>query len=213
MTIYKKCCLVLPLLLGLSSVRAQSITQLIEQLALDVQKLSELKSILSDMYKDYEVVNKGYADIKNIAEGNFNLHKVFLDGLLLVSPAVRGYPRIVDILNAEYSIVSEYRAASNRWHADGHFTVSELNYISDLYSTLFQRSLQCIDELTMVITADQLRMSDAQRLQAIDGVYSEISSQLRFLRQFNKATSLQAIQRLKEANDIETLKTIYGITN
>jgi len=215
MNINKKCVLMLPmvLLLSTSSVRSQTIAQLVEQLSLDVQKLTELKTILSDMYKDYEVINKGYTDIKNIAAGNFNLHKVFLDGLLLVSPAVRNYPRIVDIVNAEFRIVSEYKSASNRFRIDPHFTLSELNYMSDTYNALFQRSLKAIEELTMVLTDGQLRTSDAQRLQAIDRVYSDITGQLGFLRRFNNNTSILAIQRLKAVNDIETLKTIYGITN
>jgi hypothetical protein len=74
-----------------------------------------------------------------------------------------------------------------------------------------QQSEKEIDELVMVITADQLRMSDAERMQAIDRVYADITGQLGFLRQFNTTTSVQAIQRLRESNDIITLKSIYGI--
>jgi hypothetical protein len=200
-------------LLSFANARSQTIAQLVEQLSLDVQKLTQLKTILSDMYKDYEVIDKGYTDIKNIAAGNFNLHKAFLDGLLLVSPAVRDYPRITDILDAEFNIVSEYKSASDRFRADGHFTVQELNYINDTYNSLFQKSLKGIDELTMVITDGQLRTSDAQRLEAIDRVYLDITGQLSYLRRFNNNTSIQAIQRLKAVNDMGTLKTIYGIKN
>jgi hypothetical protein len=203
--------LFLALTLATGPARAQSISDLLTQLVLDAQKLSQLKGILRDMVTGYEVIDKGYTAIKNIAAGNFSLHKVFLDGLLAISPAVRRYSRIADILNAEYSIVSEYKAASSRWNADGHFTSQELGYISDTYSALFRKSLQCIDELSLSITADQLRMSDAQRLQAIDRVYADITGQLGFLRQFNNNTSIQAIQRSKETNDIGTLKSIYGI--
>jgi len=213
MIFHKKHLLILTItLLSFANARSQTIAQLVEQLSLDVQKLTELKTILSDMYNDYEVINKGYTDIKNIAAGNFNLHKVYLDGLLLVSPAVRDYPRIADIVNAEYSIVSEYKSASNRFRADPHFTPSEGNYLSNTYDALFQRSLKSIDELTMVTTDDQLRLSDAQRLQAIDRVYSEITGQLGFLRHLNNNTAIQAIQRAKAAGDIATLKSIYGIT-
>lgn len=213
MILHKKHLLILPIaLLSFTNVRSQTIAQLIEQLSLDVQKLTQLKTILNDMYKDYEVIDKGYTDIRNIAEGNFNLHKAFLDALLLVSPAVKDYPRLIDILNAEYSIVSESQAANNRFRADPHFTLPETSSISDTYNALIQRSLKSIDELTMVTTDNQLRMSDSQRLQAIDRVYSEITAQLGSLRHFNNNTAIQAIQRAKAANDIGTLKSIYGIT-
>ena len=201
------------LFISFGNARAQSIAQLIEQLVLDTEKLTELKAILQDMYKSYEIINNGYSDIRNIVQGNFNLHKVFLDGLLAVSPAVQNYSRVKSILNTEYSIVSEYKAGFARFSADGHFTIQELDYMNKLYSTLFTRSLNCVNELVMVLTADQLRMSDAERLQSIDRVYADITGQLRTLREFNNNTSLQAVQRAREAGDIGTLKSIYGIGN
>jgi hypothetical protein len=199
------------LLLGTGSTQAQTITQLTEQIVLDTEKLASLKSILQDMYKAYTIINAGYTDIKNISEGTFNLHKAFLDALLAVSPAVQNYGRVVDIINAEYAIVAEYKAAYSQFSADGHFTIQELDYMNTIYTNLFNRSLSCLNELTMVITANQLRMSDAERLRAIDRVYADITGQLSLLRTFNNNTSIQAIQRSREANDIGTLKSIYGI--
>jgi hypothetical protein len=77
----KYCLALLALMLSVSYAQSQTIGQLLEQLSLDVQKLSELKTILQDMYTDYAIVNKGYTDIRNIAKGNFKLHQLFLDGL------------------------------------------------------------------------------------------------------------------------------------
>jgi hypothetical protein len=200
------------LLLGMASAQAQTIPQLAEQIVLDTEKLASLKSILQDMYKAYAIINAGYTDIKNISQGTFNLHKAFLDALMAVSPAVQNYGRVVDIINAEYSIVAEYKAAYSQFSANGHFTVQELDYMNTVYTNLFNKSLSCLNELTMVITANQLRMADAERLRAIDRVYADITGQLSFLRTFNNNTSIQAIQRAREANDIRTLKSIYGIT-
>lgn len=63
----------------------------IAQLVLNIEKLSQFKQILSDMKKGYQILNGGYNTVKNIAEGNFSLHKAFLDGLMEVSPTVRNY--------------------------------------------------------------------------------------------------------------------------
>jgi hypothetical protein len=211
----KKCGVLLAMifLIGGGSLQAQSILQLTEELVLDIQKLAGLKSTLQDMYKAYTILDKGYSDIKNIVQGNFNLHKVFMDGLLSVSPAVQNYGRVVDIINTEYTIVSEYKAAYRQFSGNGHFTIQELDYMNTVYTNLFNRSLTCLNELAMVITASQLRMSDAERLRAIDRVYMDITGQLRVLRSFNNSTSVQAVLRAREANDIGTLKSIYGIGN
>ncbi len=68
----------------------------VQQLLLNIEKLSQLKKILSNMKKGYEIVSNGYNTIKDISKGNFNLHQDFLDGLLQISPTVRKYKRIAE---------------------------------------------------------------------------------------------------------------------
>ncbi|MBN8856672.1 MAG: hypothetical protein BGO55_06220 [Sphingobacteriales bacterium 50-39] len=210
----KKWYLVLTVMLTLSlpSVKGQSIAQLTTQLILDIQKLSELKVILQDMYKSYQIIDKGYTDIKNIAEGNFNLHKLFLDGLLAVSPTVRNYQKVVDIINTQQQIVKEYKSASKVFKSGNIFSSQELDYIGKVYSNLFNLGLKDLDELAMVMTDSELRMSDAERLSAIDRINKDMQDKLSFLRRFNNNTSVQALQRAREQNDIGTMRSLYGIT-
>src|ERR1700744_5880927 len=85
--------------------RAQSIAQDLQQLSLDYQKLAGLKSILKQMYTGYEVLDKGYNAVKDVSQGNFNMHEAFLDGLMIVSPTVRKYPRVQDIINDQLELV------------------------------------------------------------------------------------------------------------
>ena len=183
----------------------------IEQLALDIQKLAQLKNILSDLYKGYMILSDGYAAIRDISEGNFSLHKAFLDGLLLVSPAVRDYSRITDIINCQSELVSEYRSAFRLFSRDRHFTPGELLYLGQVYGNLFRRSLDDISNLINILTAGSLRMSDDERLRAIDEIYSGSKDKLIFLRRFSSGTQILAIQRSVEDNDAETLKNLYGI--
>jgi len=211
MKIMKRSILLLAFLACLRPIvcRAQSTADLVEQLVLDFQKLQDMKAILQDMYTGYKILDQGYTRIKNIAQGQFSLHKAFLDGLLAVSPVVKNYYRVGEIIQTEYDLVREYKASSGRAHGSGAFTGVELGYIDGIYSTLFNRSFTSVDELTMVLTDDALRMSDAHRLAAIDRLYEEISGQLRAVRQLNNETSLQIVQRKKAINDIQTLKRLY----
>src|ERR1700743_1178984 len=109
-----------------NSASAQSIADDITQLTLDYQKLAQLKTILKDMYKGYQLVSTGYSDVKNITQGNFNLHQAFLNGLLAVSPAVRNYKKITDIITYQAAIVNEYKAAYATFKQDPNFNVDEL---------------------------------------------------------------------------------------
>ncbi|RZM06813.1 MAG: TerB family tellurite resistance protein, partial [Pedobacter sp.] len=142
-----------------------------KSLMLNLEKLSQLKNILSDMKKGYTVVSQGYKKVKDIASGNFSLHEVFLDGLMVVSPEVKKYRRVADIISAQKSIVSEYKGALRAFRGSDVFGARELDYLASVYSSLLEASLQNLEDLTMVITSSKLRMSDQERLAAIDRIF------------------------------------------
>ena len=183
----------------------------LERLILDIEKLSQLKSILSNLYKGYEILKTGYTTIKDISEGNFNLHKAFLDGLLAVSPAVQKYQRIVDIIDLQARFVTEYKAALKRYRNDSHFNPDELEYIGNVYSNLVDKSAKNLENLISVLTAGKLRMNDGERIKQIDGIYMDTRDQFQFLRKFNNGTDLLAVNRSKQNNDVQTLRNLYGI--
>ncbi|MET4546287.1 hypothetical protein ABIE26_003614 [Pedobacter africanus] len=173
----------------------------IQQLLLNVEKLSQLKNILADMKKGYTIISSGYNSVKNIAKGNFSLHDVFLNGLWLVSPQVKKYYKIADIISAQAALVSEYKSAFKRFGSSGNFNPSELSYLSKVYKKLFDESLDNLDQLAMVITANKLRMSDDERMQAIDHIEADTQDKLIFLRSFNREASMLSIQRQHEKAD------------
>jgi len=182
----------------------------LEQLALDTEKLAQMKSILSEMYKGYQILTNGYNAIKSLAEGNFNLHSTYLTGLLQVSPAVKNYVRVADIIAAQSTLVTEYKSALSAFKKSGAFNFSELSYISSVYENLFTKSLDNLDELVMVLTDDQLRANDAERLAAIDRIYNDVQDKLSFIRSFNGKTGMLASQRQRQLQENNTLSRLIG---
>jgi hypothetical protein len=194
-----------------SRISAQS--QEMQQLLLNIEKLAQFKQILSDMKKGYEILHGGYNTVKDLSQGNFNLHKAFIDGLMQVSPAVKKYKRIDDIVNYQLLLVKEYKLSFKRFRNSDHFTDKEINYIETVYSTLFKQSLRNLDELVTVISANKLRMSDDERLESIDRIYADMQDKVVFLRNFNANTAVLAVQRSKEHNDVNSLRAIYKLNN
>lgn len=194
-----------------ASVKAQTIADAIQQLALDYQKLAGMKAMLQEMYKGYEVVSQGYNTVKGISKDNFDLHDAYLNGLLLVSPAVRKYPRVADIIADQASLIREYRSASNSFKQDQQITPDEIGYMLDVYNNIVSQSLENLDELSLVMTDKQLRMSDDERIQLIDHIYAGGHEQLTALRQFNAHIQMIANARAAQANEHQTIKTLYGI--
>jgi len=180
----------------------------IQQLLLNVEKLAQLKRILSNMKKGYEIVSTGYNTIKDISKVNFNIHQAFLNGLIQVSPAVRKYKKIAEIISYQTQLVKEYKSAFRRFDASNLFNTNEIGYMDNVYTNLFTKSLQNLEELTMVITAGKLRMSDDERINAIDRIYNDIADKLVFLRTFNKENNVLAIQRGREIIDTKVSKKL-----
>lgn len=181
------------------------------QLLLNVEKLAQFKQILADLEKGYKVLNGGYNTIKNLSEGNFSLHKTFLDGLMQVSPAVRKYYKVAEIIDYQMRLIKEHKTAMQRFNASGLFQANELSYLERVYDNLFSSSLRNLDELTLVVTANKLRMSDDERLAAIDRIHLDMQDKLQFVRHFNGNTHMMAAQREKERNEIKTLQKIHGV--
>lgn len=206
----KKCGWVLVVIFFLSN-KSFSQTQAVQQLLLDVEKLTQLKNILTELKSGYKIVADGYTSIKNISEGNFSLHNIFLKSLLDVSPAVKNYVRIKDIIDAQISIVREYKDALKQFKGSGEFSVDEMDYIMKVYANLFQHSLDNLQSMIMVITVGKLRMSDDERIQSIDEVWKEVSQQLTFLRHFNNQARILCLQRAKEKNDLSIINQLYHV--
>lgn len=192
---------------GVTPIKAQSTE--VQQLLLNVEKLSQMKNILQDMKKGYIIVAGGYNAIKNISQGNFSLHEVFLDGLMLVSPEVKKYRRVIDIISYQKRIISEYESAFKAFKATGNFNPTEVDYLGRVYKQLFNQSVDNIDQLLMIITSSQLRMSDEERLSAIDQIFEDTQDKLMFLRSFNSEALTLSLQRERSRTDIKQSLSLY----
>jgi hypothetical protein len=186
-----------------------STAQDMQQLLYDIEKLTQFKSILADMKTGYTILTQGYGAVKAISEGNFTLHSTFLNSLETISPSVRQYGRIADIIANQGSIVSECKSSWKQINASGRFTSPELFYINSVFTGLLNQSIDNLNNLVNVISAHTLRMSDAERLQAIDHIYADTQNKLSFLRHFHNQVAVLSLERAKAQNDLLKLKNLY----
>ncbi|SEA15019.1 hypothetical protein SAMN05192529_10953 [Arachidicoccus rhizosphaerae] len=191
-----------------SGVKAQSAE--VQQLLLDVTKLSQFKQLLKDLQTSYGILNKGYSTIKDIAAGNFSLHKAFMDGLLMVNPSLAKYRRVADIITDEKAIVSQYKTAFKYFKSSGWLSPGELDYLSKVYSHLVKGSVDNLDALATVLTAGKLNMTDDERLTEVNRLYHDTHQMLQFLIGFNSNVSMLVAQRGGQDLDMVNLKQLQG---
>lgn len=193
------------------SARSQSIVELTEQLAIDGEELAVMRSTLQELIDGYNQLKNGFTQIRDIAKDNFNLHKTFLDALWVLSPAVRGDPRMGTMVTMASQIGSGYRSAGALVAGNPVFSGQELSYINGTLSALLTHCNQDLEELSMVTTDNELRMSDEERLQAMGRIDTRMQAELAFSREFNNTLAVEVARRQKEAGDINTLKRLYGL--
>jgi hypothetical protein len=193
------------------AVKAQAQSNELQQLLLNIEKLTQFKAILSDMKKGYQIYQQGYSSISDLSKGNFNLHHIYLISLMAVNPAVRNNPRVNQIISQQQDIIREYKRYTSLFRQSGTFSLKELDYIYNVYSQLVKQSNVNIDDLASITTAGQLRMSDDDRLRGIDRIYNSSSDQLQFLRFFNRQAVMLSLQRSKDLNDARVLRRLYSL--
>ncbi|UII29085.1 TerB family tellurite resistance protein [Fulvivirga maritima] len=175
----------------------------VTQLILNYQKLRQLEKILENMYEGYEILRKGYNTVKDIAEGNFTLHDLFLDRLYAVNPAIRDYYKVAAIIEKQSLLLKRYQKAYGRFSTTSLLSEEERGYISSVYSQLHNESIEDLEALLMVVTASRLRMSDAERLTVIDELYATMDEKLAFLKAFNDQAHILVQQRVGESSAIQ----------
>lgn len=201
-------CLLLSILMPQSKLAAQE--QEVQQLLLNVEKLAQMKEILEQLKSGYAVVAKGYLTVKNISEGNFSLHKVFLDGLVEVSPAVRNYHKVTEIVKGQVRLIKTCKATLKGARSADLLKDEELDYLSGVVDNLMRGSLRQIEALATVLSSGTLRMSDEERLDAIDRLWAETKEQQTFLASFSSEAKVLLLQRFKGLHDNAATRRLYS---
>lgn len=185
--------------------------QEIAQLVLNIEKLAQFRKILQNMYDGYQVLTNGYNTVRDVASGNYKLHQIFLDGLYAVSPEVRRYWKIAEIVQMQVQLLEERRKALRGFQNAAVFSSQNLELIAGTFNAIVRQSGDDLDELLMIITAGSTRMSDAERLAAIDRIHGSIKGKLVALRRFTVETQLLAVQREREKTELQHLRRLQGL--
>lgn len=184
-------------------------SQDLKQLELDIQKLAQLKSMLSEMYRGYNILDKGYSSIKDLSQGNYALHKTYLDKLLDISLTVKTDPKIASVIDEQKQIDAACQSSRQLITQSAAFNSSEKASILTLLQNIAARSNSLIGELQMITTPGVLRMNDAERMEAIARIEKAMKEKLVMVQQQRKnIESLNAL-RNKQLSETEKLKSLY----
>ena len=184
--------------------------QEIEQLKLDLEKLVQMKTMLSNMYNGYTTLSNVYNQITSLAKDNFDLHKNYLDQLLQVAEPVRNNPLIQAILELQATISTEGNTAYMSYVKSGLFRTNELQAFKNRLDQTKAAVSKQLNHLQLVLTPGSLRMSDQERMGAIDRIDKDVGDLLVSIRAIVKEQNDIAAARAQQKKDNNAIKAWYG---
>lgn len=200
------------LLIGLLWVGALSAQkQEMEQLQLNMEKLVQLRLMLQQAKQGYQLLQNGYNAVRDAARGNYDLHKNYLDGLLLVSSEVRHAPAVKRITDNCALVQKEYQLWLIQMQGIGATKFSEIGAWKVNYGHMTQEMEAMLEQLALLLSAGGLRMSEGERLAAIERLAVSSDQQLLGLRQFIKEQTVLVAGRVQQEKDRQAILRLYGL--
>lgn len=175
------------------------------------QQIAALKIYLGYAKKGYTIVTNGVNTIRNIKNGDFNLHRDFFNHLKNVSPAISRYAKVADIISYQAKIIKQVRFTTQQARETKQFTEAELDYCKQVFDTLLDECIKTVEHLILITTSGELEMKDDERLKRIEMLYADVQDKYSFACSFAEDMGLLAVQRLGEQLEIKRSKLINGI--
>ena len=171
-----------------------------------LEQIAALKTYIGYAEQGYSIANKGLSIIKDIKNGDFNLHDDFFKSLSVVNPEIKKYSKVAAIMAMQISIAKVVRNTKFK-----ELTNTELNYLHQVFNNVLDECAKNLDELFGLITDGEQQMKDDERIKRIDKLYLDMQDKQSFVQSFSNSAKRLSIQRRNEGYDIQISKQLNGL--
>jgi len=198
-----------------SATNAQILAEWTQQKKTQIQYLLDQiaanKVFIDYVEKGYAIAKSGLTTIQDIKSGDFDLHRDFFRSLEIVNPTIKDYVRVADVIACQVRVVKNINATIKGLKESEALSIDELDHCKSVFGNLLDECLENVDELYLVITSGELKMSEIERIKRIDQIYTAMQSNYSFCRSFSNECLVLAMQRLNEVFEIKVGKQLNGV--
>ena len=202
-------------LLGCQCVWAQTLEEWFNQNKTQkkylMEQIAALKVYGGYLKKGYGIAKDGLNLISDIKNGDLDLHKDYFNSLTDVRPVIKKYPKVKDIMVLQDAILKMVRSSKRELLHGNLFTAEEVDYLNRVFDRLLKDCSQTTEELEMVVTSGSLKMTDDERIDRIDAIYTVSIEQYKFARVFISDSNLLVQGRRNAIKGISDSKMLNGI--
>lgn len=180
-----------------------------------IQKLQNKTLDLQNAQKkmENEMARQRLNEISDWSRKQREQYQKYFDELRKVNDVIRDYQRVKDIMQMQWRITNEYSRTWELLRRDGNFTAQELKQMQRVYTGITRQTLQNVKNLRTITTSYTTQMSDAKRMELTNEIGDDVQRNYDDMRRFNASNIQLSLSRAKTRQDIEKVRTLYGIDN
>lgn len=209
--LYKTVCCFLLCTFSFQLTQAQTFAEWFSQKKTQIkyltQQIAALEQYGSYVKQGYQITQGGWNGIGNWVKGEFDLHSAYYSSRKQVNPAIKNDPKADSIITYAQLIPQQFD------HLSGLTALDEdtRSYIGRVKTAVLTETDKDLAELQMVMTDGKAQLTDDERIKRLDGIYERVKNKLVFSGSFCNDVRMLIVQRNNSLNDVNTLKSIYGI--
>jgi hypothetical protein len=170
------------------------------------QQVVALESFESDVKKGYAIAKGGLGTIGGITDAEYTLHQNYFTSLKAVNPVVKNDPDLAEI-GSYAQAISVGLGGLNSLNGLDSDTKTYLRQVND---KVFEDCNADLSELKPVVSDGQIQMTDQERIAKLHGIYERMKDRFVFTQHFCNAVKVMAQQKIREDQQLQTLKNVYG---
>jgi hypothetical protein len=174
------------------------------------QQIALLQVYLGYVQKGYSISQAGLTTIGNSKDREWQLHIAYISSLDKVNPFIRNSPQVAAILSSQFKIQQTCQSTLQQVKQNNHLPPAEFDYIQLVMANLLRESAWDAEELLTVLTANQWKMTDPERLKRVEALYESMLAKQAWAQQFSNEVKVLSSQRMKDQNAIQTSRSLYG---
>ncbi|WP_162054696.1 hypothetical protein [Pontibacter pamirensis] len=176
-----------------------------------VQQIAALQAYAGVLREGYSIARQGISTVEHIKNSDLGLHQDFFGSLQLINPTIGGSARIADILRYYEAITRNLREILPVLRQSGKLQEHELEHLEEVKARVLATCARNLEELWLVLTENEWKMTDAGRLQRLELLYQHTHDTFFFTQTFLKEAQLMARWRWHERQELENTRTLYGL--
>ncbi len=180
------------------------------EFVLNIQNLGFVKASIKIIKESNIDLLATYQAMRQIKEGEFNLHKEFRENVLnIVKDEVKNHSKILQTIDMLAQIRREARAARGHINDLDVFSAAEKEFFTESYSNVLREALHIAAEIATITTDKELAMNDAERIRLVYILHDSTFELLSGLRNFNNQMRMAANLRLENIDDYGNVKNLF----